>query len=146
VSACYLNLQWVGTKIPFLTADLEARAAPLPVMFSGGDRGKHPRGGGSSHDGRQPLSRRARMDTAPSRASSLPRWGFTLCWRLPVLASYHSIDLHLLIAVGLLLQTRWQCRCWPTMQSSFLPGRGSWIARMVSSPCGRMDWWLLSAP
>jgi hypothetical protein len=62
--------------MPFLDTDLEARPAPLPLMDSDRDPNKRPWGGGPSHDGRQPPSRRARIGAAPGRASSLTRWGF----------------------------------------------------------------------
>jgi hypothetical protein len=85
------NLQRVRKETPFLVADLEVCPAPLPVMASGGDRGKRPRGGGSSHDGRQPPSCRARMDAAPGQASSLARWCFTLHWRFCGPTSYRNV-------------------------------------------------------
>jgi hypothetical protein len=47
-SPCYFNLQRVRTKTPFLAADLEAHPAPLPMMSSGGDHGKHPWAGAST--------------------------------------------------------------------------------------------------
>jgi hypothetical protein len=60
-----------------------------------------------------------------------------------MLACYRHAGLCLLIGVGLCLIQMW----WPlSYRVSFLPGRGSWIAGKASSPCGRMDWWLLSAP
>jgi hypothetical protein len=96
-SPCYFNPQ----KSPFLTADLEARPAPLPVMASGGDHDKHPCGGSPCHDGRQLLSHRAWIDASSSQASPWVRWGFTLCRCLPGLASCRDVGLCMLIGVGL---------------------------------------------
>jgi hypothetical protein len=67
------SLQCAGNKTHFLATDIETRPALLPVMASGGDRGKHPWGGDPSHDGHQPSSHRARIDPAPRRASSSAR-------------------------------------------------------------------------
>jgi hypothetical protein len=54
---CYFNLQQVEVETHFLTPDLEAHPAPLPVMGRDGDHGKRPWGEGPSHDGRQSSSR-----------------------------------------------------------------------------------------
>jgi hypothetical protein len=88
--------------MPLLATDLEAFPAPLPMMASGGERGKHPQGGGHSHDGHQPPSHRARMDVATGSTSLLTTWGFTLCCWL-VGPSCHGSDPCLLTSVGLLL-------------------------------------------
>jgi hypothetical protein len=47
--------------MPFLATNIEARPALLHVMDIDGADSKRPWGGGPSHDGRQPPSRRARM-------------------------------------------------------------------------------------
>jgi hypothetical protein len=131
----------LGQKLPFLAADLEPRPAPLLVMASGGEQGKHPWGGSPSRDDRRPTDQgRTPLSVEHHQWSS---WVFTLCRCLPGLASCHDISLYLLIRVGLhLLQMRWPSSC----RSSFLPGRGSWIAGKAPSSCGRMDWRLLSMP
>jgi hypothetical protein len=129
-----------GQKSPFLTADLDARPAPLPAMASGGDHIMHPFGGSLHPNGHQPPSYRARIDASSSRALPLTRWGFTLWRRLPWLASHYT-SLYLLIGVGLhVLQTCWPSSC----RGSSLPKRGGWIARKGPSPRGRMAWRLLS--
>jgi hypothetical protein len=135
-------------ETPFLTTDLEAHPAPLPVMASGRGHGKHLWGGGSCHDGHKLLSHRVWMGASPSRASPSTRWGFTLRQRLPLLASYHGADLCMLIGVGLLLlQTcllRWR---WPlSCTIGSLPRRGSWRTGKAPSLRRRMDWRLLSTP
>jgi hypothetical protein len=121
----------LGQKSPFLTADLEARSAPLPVMASEGDHDKHPCGGSPCHNGRQPSSHRARTEASSSRASSSVMWIFTLCQRLPGLASCRDADLCLLIGVGLrLLQIWWSSSC----RGSSLLVRGDWTVGKVPSP------------
>jgi hypothetical protein len=131
----------LGQKLPFLTIDLEARPAPLPVMDCGRDHDKRPWGRSPHRNGRQPPSRGARMDASFNRAPPLAKWGFTLCRCLPGLASCHDVDLFLLIGLGLhLLQPRWLLSC----RGSFLPKRGSWIPGKAPLSHGRMVWWLLS--
>jgi hypothetical protein len=95
--------------MPFLAANLKAHPTPLSMMVGDGDHDKCPWGEGPSQDCRQPSFHRARMDAAPSRVSSLTRWGFTLRQQFAGRASCRSTDLHLFIGVGLLLlQTWWQ--------------------------------------
>jgi hypothetical protein len=77
----------LGQKLPFLTIDLKGRHAPLPVMASGGDHGERACGGSPHRNHRQPLSCQGRMNASSSRASPSARWVFTLCQRLPGLAS-----------------------------------------------------------
>jgi hypothetical protein len=88
------------------------------------------------------------MDVAPGRASSSAKWGFTLYWRLPGLASCHNADPCFLIGVGLLLhQAQWRHRRrLSNCRSSPFPGRGTWKVGKGPSPHGRMDWWLSSEP
>jgi hypothetical protein len=95
-SPCYLNLQLVGTETHFLTADLQARPAPLLVRASGGDHDKRPWDESPGHDGHQPPSHRARIDVSSSRASPLARWGFTRRRLFLGLASCCGVDLSLL--------------------------------------------------
>jgi hypothetical protein len=52
-----------------LAADNEARPTLLLMMASGRDHGKHPWGGGPSHDDRQLPSCRVRMEAALGQAS-----------------------------------------------------------------------------
>jgi hypothetical protein len=78
----------LGQKSPFLAANLEARPAPLSMMDGGGDHGERACGGSPRHDRRQPSSRRARTDAYYSQASLSAKWVFTLCRRLPGLASF----------------------------------------------------------
>jgi hypothetical protein len=70
--------------------------------------------------------------------------GFLLCAGTCLgLLFCREAGLCLLIVVGLhLLQMGWPLRC----RGSSLLGRGSWIARKVPLPHGRMDWQSLSAP
>jgi hypothetical protein len=125
----------------------EAHPTPLPTMASGGDHSEHPWGRVSNHDVRQQPSHRVRMDATPGLASSSTRWGFTLCQRLPGLASYHDADSRFSISVGLLLhQAQRRRRRWPlSYRSSSLTERGSSVEKAPSLH-GRLDWWLLSAP
>jgi hypothetical protein len=46
----HLIFSELGQKLPFLAANLEACFAPLPVMTSGGDHGKHACGGSPRRD------------------------------------------------------------------------------------------------
>jgi hypothetical protein len=109
-------------------------------MTSVGDRGERACGESPRRDRRQPLSRRARTDASSSRASPSVRWVFTLCLHLLIC---RDADLCFLIGVGLhLIRMRWSL----SYRGNSLPGRGSWIARKVSSPRGRMDWQPLSVP
>jgi hypothetical protein len=48
----YSSFQRARTETFFLATDLEARPSPLPVMDSGGNRGKRLWGEIPSHDGR----------------------------------------------------------------------------------------------
>jgi hypothetical protein len=83
------------------------------------------------------------MDASSSQALPLVRWVSTLCQCLPGLSSYHDVDLCLFIGVGLhLLQMWWPSSC----RDNSLLERQSWTTGTVPSPCGRMDWQLLSAP
>jgi hypothetical protein len=98
-------------------------------MASGGDHGERLWGEDPSHDGRQSLSHRARMDAAPGWASSSTWWGFVVLRWLLGLASCRGVNSCLLIVVGLLLlHARQRHRRWPSScRSSSYPERGSWI-------------------
>jgi hypothetical protein len=102
-----------------------------------------------ANDGQQPPSRRVRMETPPSWASPLTKWGFIPHRRLPGLASCRGTDFSLLVGVYLLLllQVWWQCRLWlMSYEGSSLHGRGSWTVGKAPSLNGGMDWRLSSAP
>jgi hypothetical protein len=133
----------VPNRSPFLATYLETRPTPLPVIASGGDRGKHPCGGSpttiaaSCHPikhGRMPPPVGHHHQSGGSLLYAGACLGLLLC---------HDVGLCSKIVVGLsLLQMQWPSSC----RSSSLPRRGSWIAGEVSSQCGRMDWQSLSMP
>jgi hypothetical protein len=82
-------------------------------------------------------------DASSSWVSPSIKWVFTLCQRLPGLASCRDTSLYLLIGLGPhLLQMWWSSSC---MGNSLLQ-RGSWIVGKAPSPRDRMDWRPLSAP
>jgi hypothetical protein len=72
----FINL---GQESPFLTTDLEACPAPLPMVASGGDHDKRYYSGSPRHNCHQLSSRRARTHASSPRALPSVGYVFNLC-------------------------------------------------------------------
>jgi hypothetical protein len=100
----------LGQTLPSLSTDTGAHPAPLPVMASGGDRGKHPYGGSTRHDNCH--CHPTEQGQTPPSAGHLHWLGESLLYVVSCLGMllHHDAYLCMLIGFRLLFWMRWPRR------------------------------------